>query len=354
MRKTFKIIFIVLICLILGIILFIARIDSGLSSEAISIIKEVQTSEVPGFVTGDVGFARNGDVEIWYESVQPSDSVRGVVLLSMGIGNDAMAWPGYFLAALRDSGYQVVRYDHRDTGFSDWMNGQRAHEAYTLTEMASDGIAVLDALDIEQAHCVGMSMGGMISQEMAIRFPGRVHSLVSLSSSCHILDPDLPPMPMHIMKRFALLYLKYGLLGGERNTMKLHLASRLMLQGDHEVDLPIRETAEQVLFNLRERNGYNYSAGQRHAAAVRASGSRYQDLEKIKVPALFIHGTADPLIHIDHGKRCASAMPQSESFWVEGMGHDVPENFNAQVVDRIVQHMVSTPETETSIKQQRD
>ena len=96
--------------------------------------------------------------------------MAGAVLLVMGISNDALGWPQPFIDGLVDAGFQVIRYDHRDTGLSDWdVDG-----GYSLADMAADAVAVLDALGVEQAHVVGVSMGGMIVQTMAIEHPDRI------------------------------------------------------------------------------------------------------------------------------------------------------------------------------------
>jgi pimeloyl-ACP methyl ester carboxylesterase len=256
----------------------------------------------------------------------------------MGIGNDALAWPSYFIQPMVDAGYRVVRHDHRGTGLSDWLEDWDPAHPYTLDDMASDGIAVLDALGVEKAHVVGISLGGMIAQQMTIRYPERVASLTSMMSSGYAADPELPGLSFEIATELAKLGIKYGLLGTEKSTLRMVVASQLLLMGDPPYDLDVQTISEQVLYNLRVRRGYNPQASQQHQAATLASGSRYEDLARLKVPALIIHGTSDPMIPIAHGQKCARVIPGAQTLWVEGMGHDLPRVFVDEILSELFAH----------------
>lgn len=222
---------------------------------------------------------------------------------------------------------------------SDWFENWNQTNPYSLADMAADGIAVLDSVGVEKAHVLGISMGGMIAQEMAIHFPNRVASLISIMSSCNIEDSDLPPISSEIAWKLIKVSLKYGLLGGKENMIKLHLASRIILMGDSDHELNIREIARQVLYNLRKRKGYNSKVSRQHQAAVQQSGSRYYELSKLKIPALVIHGKSDPFIPIEHGKKCASIIPNEDHFWIENMGHDIPEELTDRIVTIILSNL---------------
>jgi pimeloyl-ACP methyl ester carboxylesterase len=278
-------------------------------------------------ILGQTGYADSGGVEIWYESIEPEGTPKGTVLLIMGIGNDALAWPGYFIQPMVDAGYRVVRHDHRGTGLSDWMEDWDPEHPYTLDDMAGDGIAVLDDLGVEKAHVVGVSLGGMIAQQIAISYPERVASLTSIMSSGYVQDPELPGLSIGTATELAKLGIKYGLFRSEKSTIKMVLASQLLLMGDPPYDLDVQTISEQVLYNLRVRPGYNPRASEQHQAATTASGSRYEDLARLEVPALIIHGTSDPFIPIAHGQKCAQSIPGAQTLWVEGMGHDMPRIF---------------------------
>jgi pimeloyl-ACP methyl ester carboxylesterase len=287
------------------------------SEEMISAVLE---APLPQLVSGQTGIARSDGVGIWYESVPAQQPSRGAVLLVMGIASDALGWPQAFIDGLVVAGYQVIRYDHRDTGLSDWGSGND----YSLAHMADDAVAVLDALDVGHAHVVGVSMGGMIAQEIALAHPARVTSLALLMSSAHIEDPEVAPISGDVAIALIKVALKYGLVGGERNLIRLHVASRVILRGEASYPVDVRATAEQVLYNLRERRGYNHAASPAHQNAVRRTGSRLQRLGQLNVPTLVMHGKADPFIPLAHGEKLAQAIPAARSLWLDDMGHDLP------------------------------
>ncbi|MGD9047224.1 MAG: alpha/beta hydrolase, partial [Anaerolineae bacterium] len=291
--------------LLIGAAIFVSTWGPPLPPGTDETIERVLQLELPDVVQGQTGYADSDGVEIWYESMEPQGTPKGTVLLVMGIGNDALAWPGYFIQPMVDAGYRVVRHDHRGTGLSDWMEDWDPAQPYMLEDMAGDGIAVLNALGVDKAHVVGISLGGMIAQQMAISYPGRVASLPSMMSSGHAQDPGLPGLSIEVATELAKLGVKYGLVGTEKNTIKMFVASQQLLMGDPPYELDVQTIAEQVLYNLRIRRGYNRQASQQHAAATTASGSRYEDLARLEVPALIIHGTSDPMIPIAHGKKCA-------------------------------------------------
>ncbi|MBT8220218.1 MAG: alpha/beta hydrolase [Bacteroidia bacterium] len=328
----------------IGILVLIAVVAGGihvnstvikLPSGTDEIIDQVMQSEIPELVKGQSGLISNDGVQIWYESIEPSDSIYGTVLLFMGIGSDALAWPEYFTDPIVERGYRVIRFDNRGTGMSDWVKDWQGKGAYSLDDMAADGIAVLDTLGIDQFHAVGVSLGGMIAQQAAINYNDRVLSLTSMMSSAYIEDPELPGISMDIMKKFIKIALRYGVLPTERNTIKLNVAARSLLIGETKYNVDIRGITEEVLYNLRNRKGYNSTATQQQSAAVSESGSRYSSLKKLKCPTLVIHGTTDPLMPFVHGKKTAEIIPGAETLWVEGMGHDVPEIFTDTILTRI-------------------
>jgi pimeloyl-ACP methyl ester carboxylesterase len=336
LKKTLHAVGLVFVLLIIGITAYLYLSGPSLPANTDEIITHLLQSPLPEMVGGHTGYAKSGDINIWYESIEPEDASRGAILLFMGISNDAMAWPPKFLDALTNAGYQVIRYDYRGTGMSDWVEDWDHKNPYLLEDMANDGLAVLDTLGIEKAHMVGISMGGMVAQQMTIDHPGRVLSLTSVMSSGYIVDPDLPPISTSIVQQLVMASIKYGVISSERNTIKLHIASRLILMGDASYEINVKTIAEQVLYNLRKRKGYNPEASAQHNAAVFASGSRYVELQTIKAPTLIIHGQSDPFIPIGHGLKCAELIPNADTLWVEGMGHDIPDVFVETVVEKMI------------------
>lgn len=290
-------------------------------------------------IAGKQGYAQNGSTKIWYNSITPKDSIRGNIILIMGIANDALKWPDYFIKPLVDSGYRVIRFDNRGTGMSDWNEDWSKTNAYSLHNMADDAIAILDTLNIYKVHVIGVSLGGMIAQTMSIKYPDRIITLTSMMSSGHIMDKELPSINKSTISDLMLTYIRYGLIDTETNQIKLHLTTRLLLMGENKYDLDIHEISNSVLYNLRNRRGYNYDASKQHITATFLSGSRYNDLAQLSTPTLIIHGTTDPLIDFKHGEKCYKIIPNATSLWIEGMGHDIAPKYTEQIILGIVSHI---------------
>ncbi|MFK7925338.1 MAG: alpha/beta fold hydrolase [Bacteroidia bacterium] len=340
MKKALKIVGILILVIILGASLFVYQAVSPLPAEAERIIAAaVESPSVP--LQGKEGYAYNGETKIWYEVIEPQavDSIKGSLLLIMGISNDALGWPQYFLDPLVEAGYRVIRYDNRATGLSDWGEDWDEANSYTLTDMAADGIAVLDQLNVEKAHIIGVSLGGMIAQETALAFPERVISLTSMLSSANMADDSLPGINMDIIQELILAQIRYGLLPGEANQVRLMISVRQSLQGDKDYPIDLEGTAQAVLYNLRERNGMNNQAFKQQSAAVMSSGSREEALQELQIRTLIVHGTADPLIPFAHGQKCAQLIPGAKHLWVEGMGHDIPAAVSPQILTAIFAHL---------------
>jgi pimeloyl-ACP methyl ester carboxylesterase len=226
---------------------------------------------------------------------------------------------------------------------SDWVKNWDTNKPYSLSDMADDGIAVLNALGIQKAHIIGISMGGMIAQELAINHPDRILTLTSMMSSGYIEDPELPQISSEIALELIKSALKYGIVGGEKNMIKLNIASRIILRGKANYDLNMKEISEQVLYNIRKRKGYNADVSRQHQAAVRLSGSRYKKLKMLNTPTLIIHGILDPFIPIAHGKKCVSLIPNADSLWLQNMGHDIPETLTDTIVGKMITNFKRRP-----------
>ncbi len=326
MKKALKIVGIGILGLIISLMAYIFLTTPKLPPNSAAIIDEVLNSEIPAFVNGAAAYVMNGEVKIWYESLAPSDTSKGTILLFMGISNDALGWPQSFLDKFVDSGYQVIRFDYRGTGLSDWGEDWKENP-YSLRDLATDSKIILDSLKIEKANLIGISLGGMVAQEFAINFPDRTNSLTSVMSSGNIFDPDLPPISANVAFKLIKASIRYGIIPSEKNNIKLHLAARKILQGNAVYDIDIRETAEQVLYNLRKRNGYNSKASSQHHEASYRSGSRYDKLKELKMPILIMHGLNDPFIPIEHSKKLATVLPNARTKWINNMAHDIPRMF---------------------------
>ena len=266
------------------------------------------------------------------------------ILLIAGLGTQRIRWTAAFCEALAAKSFHVIRFDHRDTGSSTHfthhpapdlqalvtmlMAGQRPQLPYTLHDMAEDALALLDALQIDRAHVVGRSMGGMIAQILASDHAGRVLSLASVMSSTG--NPALPaasPGTMALMMRPAP-----NPVDDEAGFIAHSVAFARHIAGSAD---PFDEETHRALVIEELRRGHSPGGFARHLAAMVVAGDRRARLATIKVPALVIHGVEDPLIPPACGEDTAASIPGAEVVIIERMGHDLPPAAYVTVVDAI-------------------
>jgi pimeloyl-ACP methyl ester carboxylesterase len=276
-------------------------------------------------------------IEIGYET--HGDPEGEPLLLVMGLGAQLTTWPVELCDALADRGFHVVRYDNRDTGLStkfadvggDFMTsflkasqGEPVELAYTLSDMAADGMALLDHLGIESAHIVGASMGGMIAQTMAIEHPARVRTLTSIMSTTG--EPEYgTPQPDAI----AVLLRPAAVTRDEAIEADV-TARRVIGSPEHFDEAVARERAAEAYDRC-----YNPAGTARQLLAIVAGGSRAEGLAQLAVPTLVIHGDIDPLVTFSGGQRTAELVPGAELLALEGMGHDLPPAYLGPIVEAI-------------------
>ena len=292
----------------------------------------------------DERFCKVGDVELCYEPFGDPD--RPAVLLVMGLGTQMIGWHADFCAELADRGFHVVRYDNRDVGRSTHLSDRPAprpreiltrrirRPAYLLKDMAADGIGLLDELGIESAHVVGASMGGMIAQTMAADRPDRVRSLVSIMSSTGSRWSGQPAprvLPFFLQKPATS---KEGYVEGIVKLFKL-VGSPGFERDEDEL---------RALLALGWDRGADADGVARQLGAIIASGHRAQDLKRIRVPTLVIHGKADRLIRPSGGRATARAIPNARLDLIDGMGHDLPRGVWPRILDGTEQNAARAAE----------
>ena len=273
-------------------------------------------------------FVEANGLRLCYEEIgSPGDPA---VLLIMGLGTQLIAWPGPFCRRLARAGYRVIRFDNRDVGCSQKLDhlgaprllnllvssqlGWRYPSApYTLDDMAGDAIGLLDALDIPLAHVVGLSMGGMIAQVMAAKFPGRVLSLTSMMSTSGARS--LPATPLHV-RTFMARPVPLDEDGYVRHTMQFRA---LVGSPGHPPDESMAN-----LIRVCYRRAHHPDGQTRQLAAIVASGDRVELLRRVRVPTLVIHGTADVMLPCEGGIHTAKLVSGSRLELIDGMGHDLP------------------------------
>lgn len=319
-------------------------------------IARIRARPVTDVITGESGYAQSGEVRIWYESIPAVGAQKGVALLNIALGASSLYWPPAFLRALSEAGYRVVRYDQRGTGASSRLPDWTSQHPYSLIDMATDAIAVLDELRIARAHVIGLSLGGFIAQEIAIAFPERVQSLTLMSTSADPTDASMPgprTWPLIASAIANLPLLRYRVLGGETNIVKELLAGLVALGGDEPVD--VEEWTKIVLYDLRERGGLNLRALRQHQVAVTVTRSRYPLLGTITAPTLVIHGKDDAFVPIEHGHRLAAAIPSASGMWVDDAGHPFPYPNMRWVTGAITNHLdAAAPDAQGAAHGPRD
>ena len=285
--------------------------------------------------------ARVGDLEFCYETF--GSDTDPTVLLVHGLGGQLLSWDEPFCRGLAAGGYRVVRFDLRDSGLSTYVDaakvslpalmaaagaGEPLDVPYTLSDMATDAVGLLHVLDVDRAHVVGLSMGGMIGQTMAIEHPEQVRSLVSVMSTTGNPGVGQPSSP----EVRAVLSMAPP---PERNdAIDFIVEARRMLSGGGPFD---DNTVRAQVTSAVDR-AYNPEGTGRQFAAILASGDRTDRLHGVAVPTLVLHGTADPLISPSGGEATAAAIPGARFFPIVSMGHQVPipREFRDQVVAEIV------------------
>lgn len=332
---------------LLGIVLFaiigyFVFIKTGiqLPEETDKIVEEVlQQESLPELVTGETGYADSDGIKIWYEKRAPKDSTKGTILLIMGYSSSAIVWSENFFQAFVDAGYQVIRYDNRGVGESDWMLNWSSDNPYTLEDMAKDGMAVLDAAGVDKAHIIGASMGGMIAQRVALSHTDRALSLTSIMSSGYMFDPEMPAVDGAKNRDLFRIILRYLVPTSEAGSMKFTVGIQQLLQGNGPYSHPIKKSVQRTLYELRNRKGTNSDVGDQHTAAIEASGSRLAELPNIKMPTLIIHGKSDPLVQFEHCEKYAPLIPHAEKLFIEGMGHDLPQIYMKEIQEAILKNI---------------
>ena len=324
----------------ISIIVFILYSGPRLEHETLRIIDETLNEELPELIKGKTGFVLSNNVKIWYELISPTIPAKGVVCLLMSNAADALMWPPSFINRFTSAGFEVLRFDYRGTGQSDWMVDWSKKNAYSLYDMAIDVKSIIDTLDISRVHLFGFSLGGMIAQEVAINYPDRVLSLTLLMTTGDATDSTMKVFSMrHFISSFirSIPIMKYRIIGGERNLIIERILKMKLVLDDNSFD--VKETAQQVLYDLRKRRGINIKAVFQHFRAVSISGSRYDKLKSLKLPTLIIHGTNDEMIPLEHGKKLVELIPNAKFIWLDGVGHVFPIPNMDAIVTKVIENM---------------
>jgi pimeloyl-ACP methyl ester carboxylesterase len=282
-------------------------------------------------------YARNGEVEIAYEDLGGAGG--DPLLLIMGMGVSRFWWPEGLVRELVSHRFHVVAYDQRDAGqstrFPDANSGgpiaavlRGGSPAYSAEDMTDDAIAVLDAMHWDSAHVFGASMGGLLAQRVALRHHKRVRSLTSMAAQ-----------PSDVRRLATARYIRFGTLArltrlkapseGREGDIALSLALARALASP---GYPFDEAAARQRIERDERSGVRDVGAQRRQAAATWQGGR---LAELRMPALILHGAADPLLRPAASRDTAAAIRGARLVILPGVGHDLPREAWPQVADEV-------------------
>jgi pimeloyl-ACP methyl ester carboxylesterase len=267
--------------------------------------------------------ARNGAIEIAYEYFGSPEGTP--LLLINGSGMQMVMWPVDLITALVERGFQVVRFDSRDSGLSTWLTDVRKRRAYGLRELAGDVIAVMDDLGWSGAQLLGGSMGGLIAQNVAIHHPDRVTGLTLLFCGAGSKLRLAKPKFRTVLKAVRLMSRKVpdAEAYGERWVTLMHLVGTPPIDEDHW------RTAGRVAY----QRGLYLPGNARHTLAEMGAGDLRPRLAELTMPALVVHGEADPMQSWKAGKIVADSIPGARFMLVPGMRHDLPRTIWPEVID---------------------
>ena len=293
--------------------------------------------------------AKVNGIEIAYETFgRPEDPA---ILLVMGLGTQMLAWPDQMCELLAEAGHHVIRFDNRDVGLSTHFHDapspaphevvlKRRSAPYTVSDMANDAVGLLDVLGVERAHVVGASMGGFISQTIALEHPDRVLSLtlIMTSTGSRRVGRPTPKLVARMARRPVAT--------NRDQAIEESVATyRLIGSPDHLDEQLVRELAGRAY-----DRGYDPMGTQRQLAAILSQPDRTRRLANISVPTLVVHGLEDPLVAASGGLAIAKAIPGATFIGHAGMGHDLPRTLWRTLADdilRLVERVDAEPERGT-------
>jgi len=296
----------------------------------------VTSSPTDVVVSDELRAPVNTGIELCYQTY--GDPADDPLLLVMGLSAPMTWWQDGLCRRLAGAGFYVIRFDNRDVGRSGSGTGRVSRAdvikaglglpgrpPYTLSDLAADGIGLLDHLGIARADIVGASMGGMVVQTMAIEYPDRIRSVVSIMSTTGKRTvgwqhPTLLPRMIAPRPRTREEYIQRGLV------MTRLIGSTTYPEDEAAAIARAEETFER---------GVNGPGILRQMLAILRQPNRTSALRELRLPAAVIHGSGDKMVHVSGGRATAAAIPDAELVIIDGMGHDLPHELWDTFVDVI-------------------
>lgn len=297
--------------------------------------------------TGEQVIDSNG-LKIWCEDF--GDRNHPPLLLIMGCDCQGIMWHDTFCQKLTNAGYFVIRYDHRDTGLSSTVEPEQ--RPYDLLDMAKDAVGILDYYHIEKAHIVGASMGGLITQLIAVHFPDRIATATLMSTSCDfsvLLDvfegkENNSPLSKPTTEFLTWMsgYRNLSVLTDYEQEKAFSIRGWQLLNGPTEFD-------KDLYLDLHKREAARsdnpFSSSQHFAAIKQSLDSSAYIARNITVPTLILHGTHDHIFPLDHGQALAECIEGSTLTILQDMGH----NLNPVFYDSLVTHISAHTEPQVCV-----
>ena len=307
------------------------------------------------------------NIELWCE--QFGDPSNETVLLIMGANANCKQWDQEFIDNLVSHNLHVVRFDNRDVGKSTWIGKEptymmflkilpsfllkkivnsifglavdnegkfkfnaSASVKYNLLDMAKDAISLMEALCIEKAHIIGASMGGMITQIIALEYPEKVMSITPIMTSPGVQNESLSGPTEDLLEAIKKSFI-FNLKGrSEDGVVEIYR----QLTGSR---FPFNE--QEFREKLKPIIAHGNNPFSLHGAAVGASPDRTSRLNEIDVPTLVIHGTEDAILPLDHGIALADGIRDSKRMIMEGVGHEIPLELMSEIISAIIENIKS-------------
>ncbi|QFS17926.1 alpha/beta hydrolase [Acinetobacter indicus] len=268
------------------------------------------------------------------------------ILLVMGLGAQLLYWPDFFCKSLIDQGFRVIRFDNRDIGLSSKVRhqGERLNTLklmgrfalglenqgapYNLYDMADDVALLIDKLELEQVDVIGASMGGMIAQILAARYPDKVRKLALLFTSNNqpFLPPPFPKQLFSLVSKPASND-EEGIIN---HSLKLF---KVIGSPGYLNEMEAVQTARKLY-----QRSYHPAGVLQQFLAILCTGSLRSLDKQIQQPTLVVHGSRDRLLPPAHGKAVAKAIPDAKFELIEGMGHDIPPHFIPYLSELFAHH----------------